>query len=87
MEVNILDNKQLRNLLINARQEKGLTHQQVAKQASDLAGKSITRQYYGMIENGERRPSVDVAQVVARILNLNWTIFLKMNATKGYVRR
>lgn len=67
---------QLKEALIAARKEKGLTHEQVALQT----GKGITRQYYGMIENGVRRPSVDVAKAIAEVLELNWTVFFDDNS-------
>ena len=62
---------ELKHILVNARKEKNLTHEQVAS----LTGNRITRQYYGMIENGERTPSVDVAKSIAKVLEMNWTIF------------
>ncbi|MCL6573900.1 MAG: helix-turn-helix transcriptional regulator, partial [Bacillus sp. (in: Bacteria)] len=42
--------KELQNLLTSKRDSLGLTQQDVAEKSN--AG--ITRQYYGMIENGER---------------------------------
>lgn len=66
--------EQLKKILIESRNEKGLTHEQVAILAS-AKGKHITRQYYGMIENGERTPSVDVAKSIAKVLGIEWTIF------------
>jgi len=35
----------------------------------------ITRQYYGMIENGHRRPRVAVAKKIGAVLGFDWTIF------------
>jgi len=35
----------------------------------------ITRQYYGMIENGIRRPSVAVAKKIGAVLGFDWTNF------------
>lgn len=58
-----------REWLINYRAKKGLTHQQVA----DLIG--ISRQYFGMIENGERSPSVNTAKKIGALLEFKWTIF------------
>ena len=46
-----------------------LTHQNVADKVN------ISRQYYGMIENGERDPSVSTAKKIGSLLNINWTIF------------
>jgi putative transcriptional regulator len=66
--------KELQELLISKRDSLGLTQQDVVNQSN--AG--ITRQYYGMIENGERRPSVDVAKKISNVLNLEWTIFFEV---------
>jgi transcriptional regulator with XRE-family HTH domain len=38
----------------------------------------IDRSYYTKIENG-LRPSVDVAQRIAKVLKFNWTIFFEDN--------
>ncbi|MEH7223898.1 helix-turn-helix transcriptional regulator [Bacillus sp. JJ1566] len=66
----------MRKWLENARKQKKLTHQNVA----DLAG--IKRQYYGMIENGERTPSVSTAKKVAKILDVDWTLFFEDRGNK-----
>ncbi|UZH08040.1 helix-turn-helix transcriptional regulator [Heyndrickxia coagulans] len=42
----------------------------------------MTRQYYGMIENGERRPSVEVAKAIAKVLKIKWTIFFEINSNQ-----
>jgi transcriptional regulator with XRE-family HTH domain len=55
--------------LRKAREDKDLTHQEVAV----LAG--IKRQYYGMIENGKSKPSVEVAKKLAAVLEIDWTLF------------
>lgn len=68
--------KQLKDILTAARVKKNLTHEQV----SELTDKSISRQYYGMIENGTRRPSVEVAKSIAEILDIDWTIFFEHNS-------
>lgn len=73
-------NKQPNEILFSARQKKNLTHQQVASLATLLLeekDKSITRQYYGMIENGDRIPSPKVAQAIAQVLDIKWTIFFE----------
>ncbi|WP_274363741.1 helix-turn-helix transcriptional regulator [Paenibacillus thermotolerans] len=57
------------NWLINLRNTKDLTQEQVA----DLA--EIKRPYYSMIESGKRLPSVKVAKRLGEILEFNWTIF------------
>lgn len=66
-----LEGEYMRTWLENARKKKKLTHQQVA----DIAG--IKRQYYGMIENGERNPSVNMAKKLGEILDVNWTLFFE----------
>lgn len=66
--------KQLKQILVDSRTKKKLTHEEVAISAS-IEGKHITRQYYGMIENGDRTPSVDVAKAIAKVLGIEWTIF------------
>ncbi|MBO5138715.1 MAG: helix-turn-helix transcriptional regulator [Bacilli bacterium] len=60
-----------RNWLIEFRKEKGLSLIDVAKKAD------VTQQFYYYIENGERRPSPEVAQKIADILGFNWTIFFE----------
>lgn len=57
----------VRHWLVSYRGE--LTHEEVAK----LVG--IKRQYYSMIENGERTPSVKVAKSLSEILGFDWTNF------------
>ena len=46
----------VREWLATARKIKNLTHQEVANRVG------IKRQYYGMIESGERTPSVNIAK-------------------------
>lgn len=70
--------QELRDILIRARKEKHLTHEQVAS----LTKKGITRQYYGMIESGERTPSVDVAKSIAEVLEIDWTIFFELKSNQ-----
>ena len=66
----------MRNWLIIARKSKSLTHQQVA----DLVG--VKRQYYGMIENGDRTPSVTIAKKIAEVLDIEWTLFFENKSNK-----
>lgn len=70
--------EELKRILVNARNEKGLTQEQVV----ELSGSIITRQHYGMIENGERRPSVEVAKRIAPILGVPWTIFFEIESNQ-----
>lgn len=69
----------LKTLLIDARKTKDLTHEQVADLVSNYLpdGKRISRQYYGMIENNYRTPSVEVAKAIAKVLEISWTIFFE----------
>ncbi|MCG5026768.1 helix-turn-helix transcriptional regulator [Anoxybacillus flavithermus] len=70
--------EQLRNMLIKAREAKQLTQEQVVS----MSGANITRQYYSMIENGDRRPSVDVAKKIAPVLGISWTIFFEIESNQ-----
>jgi len=58
----------VRKWLIEARRD--ATQEEIAR----LVG--IQRQYYGMTENGNRRPSVAVAKKIVAVLGFEWTIFL-----------
>lgn len=68
-----MTSQELQNLLIKKRTMLGYTHQEVA----DSLGLGITRQYYSMIEKGERRPSVNVAKKLGELLGVNWTVFFE----------
>lgn len=57
--------KWLKHIRIDA----DMTQIEVAKRAG------ITQQMYWMIENGERRPSVETAKKIAAVLGFNWTLF------------
>ncbi|MGH0763136.1 MULTISPECIES: helix-turn-helix transcriptional regulator [Bacillus cereus group] len=46
----------------------------------------ISRSMYAMIESGERNPSVPVAKNIAKVLNFDWTLFLKSNVTFCVIR-
>ena len=59
------------NWLIDLRKNKGMTHEDV----SNVCG--ISRQYYSMIEMGERSPSVETAKKIAKILAFDWTKFFE----------
>ena len=65
----------MREWLKRRRLESGLTQEDVAK-SSD-----IERAYYNMIENGSRKPSVDVAKRIAATLEFEWTIFFEDKVT------
>lgn len=57
------------NWLKNIRKTEKLTQIEVAEKVG------VTRAYYTNIENGERRPSVDVAKRIGQALDLDWTRF------------
>jgi len=59
----------IRFWLSSIRVTSGLTHEEIAK----IVG--VKRQYYSMIENGSRTPSVKVAQKIADVLNFEWILF------------
>lgn len=62
----------VRNLeLKKIRENKKMTQQEVADKSE------IERSYYTMIENGNRKPSVEVAKRIAKTMNFNWTIFFE----------
>ena len=66
-----------RKWLKEIREKNNLTQKEVAMKVK------ISRQYYGMIENGERVPSVDTAKKIAEIFNISWTIFFDVDSYKS----
>lgn len=46
----------------------------------------IKRQYYSMIENGVRNPSVEVAKKIAEFLNFDWTFFFEDESNKTLLK-
>ncbi|OLN21929.1 transcriptional regulator [Domibacillus antri] len=68
----------MRIFLIDARKSLNLTHQDVADYAK------IKRQYYGMIESGDRNPSVKVAKKIAELLKVDWALFFEEKGTKTF---
>lgn len=50
------------------------------REVADRAG--ISESFYCMIENGERRPSVETAKKIAAVLGFDWTEFFP-DETKG----
>ncbi len=53
------------------RMERGLTCDETGRAAG------VTQQYYNFIENGKRRPSVEVAKRIAAVLGFDWTRFFE----------
>lgn len=66
----------VRTFLVTARKGKNFTHEIVAEKAG------ITRQYYGMIENGERTPTVPIAMEIGKVLDVDWTLFFDLNSNR-----
>ncbi|MEB6064886.1 helix-turn-helix domain-containing protein [Enterococcus gallinarum] len=62
----------MREWLIRQREKNGLTQDQVAKESE------IERTYYNMIERGKRRPSVEVAKRISKVLQFDWTYFFSI---------
>ena len=65
-----------REWLINYRCNKGLSQNQTAKQIG------ITQQMYNYIESGKRRPSPELAQKIAKLLDFDWKLFYENQETK-----
>lgn len=63
----------MRKWLKEKRIAKGLTQTQVADRCK------ISRSYYTHIENGTKTPTVPIAKLIGLELDVNWTLFLKMN--------
>lgn len=63
-------------ILVKKRRSKNLTQAQVAEQSG------VSRAHYTHIENGVRRPSPDVAQKIAKLLDFDWTIFFTQSSNE-----
>ena len=61
----------MRKWLIKQRKKFEMTQANVANHAK------INRAHYAKIENGSRRPSPEVAQKIASVLNFPWTRFFE----------
>lgn len=57
--------------LSDVRENKDMSQEQVANQAD------IARTTYSSIEQGRRNPSVAVAKRIAKVLEIDWTIFFE----------
>ena len=58
-----------RDWLISARKDRGLIQEQVAHESG------ISRQYYALIESGERGAPVHTAKKIAAVLGFPWEKF------------
>ena len=65
-----------REWLINYRCNKGFSQNQMAKQIGS------TQQMYNYIESGKRRPSPELAQKIAKLLEFDWKLFYENKETK-----
>lgn len=59
----------MRAWLMEYREKNNMTQEQVAEASG------VERSYYTMIERGNRRPSVAVAQKIGNVLGFDWTFF------------
>lgn len=66
----------MRSWLKDEREVKKLTQQSVA----DIVG--VERQYYGMIEKGSRTPSPRIAKKIAKVLDVDWTLFFEVTRNR-----
>ena len=48
---------------------KGLTQKDMADQLG------VSKEYYNMIENDRKTPSVSIAKEIGKILEIDWTLF------------
>jgi len=78
-----VNRQDLQMFLISKREHLGFSQQDVVEKTGSI----ITRQYYGMIEKGERRPSVDVAKKIAEVLGIDWTLFFEQNSNLRLQKR
>lgn len=60
-----------RKSLINLRKNRKLTQKEVVNELEQLYGIKITVSYYGMIEQGVRTPSLELAIAIAGLFNTN----------------
>lgn len=59
----------MRSWLIELRKKKRLTQKEISTECG------MTRQYYGLIENGVRNVPVKTAKKIAKVLGFDWKIF------------
>lgn len=65
-----------REWLIKLRGQVGFTQQKVIDEAKLLnESADISRSTYAQYESGRRTPSVENAQLIAKVLGFEWTIF------------
>lgn len=77
-----MKNTNRRTNLINVRKQKGWLQKNVVEKLLNDYGISITESYYGMIEQGVRTPSLDVALAISALFDMEPSkIFLNNNTT------
>jgi putative transcriptional regulator len=64
----------MRDWLKSIREGKEMSQQVVADECG------ISRQYYNLIEKGERTPSVTTAKKIATVLDFDWQLFYEDEA-------
>lgn len=64
----------MRDWLRSARQAKGLSVISIATKVG------VSRQFYSMVERGERRPSPEKSKKIAAVLDFEWTKFYEDQA-------
>ena len=55
---------------------KGLTQKEVSEKLG------VSKEYYNMIENDKKTPSVSIAKEIGKILEIDWTLFYDEEAKK-----
>ncbi|MCY7743687.1 helix-turn-helix transcriptional regulator [Bacillus paralicheniformis] len=61
--------------LINIRAQSKMTQEEVANRAG------IKRPYYSQIESGVRRPSVQVAKRISKVMDFDWALFFESDCS------
>ena len=56
---------------------KGLTQKEVSEKLG------VSKEYYNMIENDRKTPSVTIAKEIGKILEIDWTTFYDDNKDNG----
>lgn len=64
----------MNNWLMEKRIEKGFTQKDLGEKVN------VSREYISMLENGERKPSVNVAKKIAKELDFKWEIFFNQDS-------
>ena len=74
--LNTLDNKTLSYIIYNMRDELKHIREMAGMSQETLAEEvGLTQVMVSYIESGTRRPSVETAKRIAKVLNIDWTEF------------